>query len=175
MKSFLAAAVVLASLPAFAGDVNWPRFRGPAGSGVADSRSRRWNSDRTKTCCGKSQRRRGRRRRACGATPFPHGIRWRKLWTLCLDRATGKELWRRDAGAEKIEAFLAGQGSPAASTPATDGERVIVYFGSCGLIAYDSLARSCGVTRSHAPRRTTTSAAAPRRSSPTAWSSSSAI
>jgi outer membrane protein assembly factor BamB len=32
---------------------------------------------------------------------------------------------------------LNGQGSPAASTPATDGERVAVYFGSCGLIAYD--------------------------------------
>jgi outer membrane protein assembly factor BamB len=60
-----------------------------------------------------------------------------KLWTLCLDRATGKELWRRDAGAEKIEAFLPGQGSPAAATPAADGERVVVYFGSCGLIAYD--------------------------------------
>src|SRR6185295_19473062 len=45
--------------------------------------------------------------------------------------------WRRDAGAEKIEAFLQKEGSPAASTPATDGKLVVVYFGSCGLIAYD--------------------------------------
>ena len=28
-------------------------------------------------------------------------------------------------------------GSPAAATPACDGERVFVFFGSCGLICYD--------------------------------------
>ena len=60
-----------------------------------------------------------------------------KLWTLCLDRASGRELWRRDAQAEKIEHFFEAQASPAASTPATDGEHVVVYFGSCGLICYD--------------------------------------
>ena len=29
------------------------------------------------------------------------------------------------------------KGSPAASTPATDGKRVVSYFGSCGLVCYD--------------------------------------
>src|SRR5262249_6246329 len=29
------------------------------------------------------------------------------------------------------------EGSPAASTPATDGMRIISYFGSCGLFCYD--------------------------------------
>src|SRR6185295_8455421 len=33
--------------------------------------------------------------------------------------------------------FHATEGSPAASTPATDGKRVVSYFGSCGLVCYD--------------------------------------
>ena len=37
---------------------------------------------------------------------------------------------------DKIEEFHPVEGSPAASTPVSDGERVVVYFGSCGLISY---------------------------------------
>src|SRR4030095_6564036 len=42
------------------------------------------------------------------------------------------------AASEKLEEFHSTEGSPAASTPATDGERVISYFGSCGLVCYDT-------------------------------------
>jgi len=138
MKTLLTAALLITSLPVFAGDANWPRFRGLDGAGVADSekppvefgpeKNVLWQvatpSGPSSPCIWKDR---------IFLTAFDGG----KLWTLCLDRTTGKELWRRDAGAEKIETFLANQGSPAAATPATDGERVIVYFGSCGLIAYD--------------------------------------
>ncbi|OWK47174.1 hypothetical protein FRUB_00873 [Fimbriiglobus ruber] len=61
----------------------------------------------------------------------------KKLFTIAYARADGKELWRKQAPAEKIEAFHKTEGSPAASTIATDGERVVAYFGSCGLICYD--------------------------------------
>ena len=37
----------------------------------------------------------------------------------------------------KIEPFNKVHGSPAASTCATDGERIVSYFGSCGLFCYD--------------------------------------
>jgi outer membrane protein assembly factor BamB len=60
----------------------------------------------------------------------------RKLATLCLDRRTGAILWRRAVAVEKIEEVHQ-IGSPAAATPATDGERVYVYFGSYGLLCYD--------------------------------------
>ena len=60
-----------------------------------------------------------------------------KLWTLCLNRTDGKELWRREAPAAKIEEFHHTEGSPAASTPALTAERVVSYFGSCGLFCYD--------------------------------------
>ncbi len=138
MKSLVTAVLLFATLPVVAGDAQWPRFRGPDGAGVADGerppvefgpeKNVLWQvatpSGPSSPCIWKNR---------IFLTAFDDG----KLWTLCLDRATGKELWRKDAGAEKIEPFLANQGSPAAATPATDGERVIVYFGSCGLIAYD--------------------------------------
>jgi outer membrane protein assembly factor BamB len=56
--------------------------------------------------------------------------------TLCIHRRTGKIEWRRAVTVEEIERVHE-ISSPAAPTPATDGERVYVYFGSYGLIAYD--------------------------------------
>ena len=60
-----------------------------------------------------------------------------KLQTRCHDRRDGKLLWSRVSPAEKLEEFHATEGSPAASTPVTDGQRVVSYFGSCGLICHD--------------------------------------
>ena len=60
-----------------------------------------------------------------------------KLETHCYQRRDGKLVWKQDAKAEKLEEFHPTEGSPAASTPATDGKRVVSYFGSCGLICYD--------------------------------------
>jgi outer membrane protein assembly factor BamB len=56
---------------------------------------------------------------------------------LCLDRETGKVLWARTAyeGVPKIKRHL--KGSQANCTPATDGKRVVVCFGSEGLYCYD--------------------------------------
>src|SRR5579859_1571085 len=59
-----------------------------------------------------------------------------KLATLCIDRGTGNILWHRAVAVEQIEKVHQ-LSSPAAATPATDGERVYVYFGSYGLLCYD--------------------------------------
>ncbi|HVK07977.1 MAG TPA: PQQ-binding-like beta-propeller repeat protein [Gemmataceae bacterium] len=62
----------------------------------------------------------------------------RHTWqVLCLDRETGKVLWTRTAheGVPKIKRHL--KGSQANCTPATDGTRVVVCFGSEGLYCYD--------------------------------------
>src|SRR5205823_2902719 len=56
--------------------------------------------------------------------------------TFCLDRGTGKILWRQPAPAAKIEKVHQ-MNSPATPTPASDGERVYVFFGSYGLLCYD--------------------------------------
>lgn len=60
-----------------------------------------------------------------------------KLLTICYQRRNGELLWKQDAKAGTLEEFHATEGSPAASTPATDGKRVVSYFGSCGLVCYD--------------------------------------
>jgi outer membrane protein assembly factor BamB len=60
-----------------------------------------------------------------------------KLYTIAYSRANGEEAWRAEAPAKQIEAYNKTEGSPAASTPATDGERIVSYFGSCGLFCYD--------------------------------------
>ncbi len=61
-----------------------------------------------------------------------------RLETLCLDRQTGEILWRRTAPpVKKIETSLHPANGPATPTPVCDADRVYVYFGSYGLLAYD--------------------------------------
>lgn len=62
--------------------------------------------------------------------------RQKELWTLALDRKDGHILWERQAPARTLEAIHA-IGSHAQSTPAADAQRVVSFFGSCGLFCYD--------------------------------------
>ena len=59
---------------------------------------------------------------------------WR---VICLDRATGKTAWQQTAhrGVPKIKRHT--KATHANSTLATDGERLVAFFGSEGLYAYD--------------------------------------
>ena len=59
-----------------------------------------------------------------------------ELLTISIDRTTGRVLWSVPAAHDKLETVHR-TGSPAQSTPATDGERVVSFFGSCGLQCYD--------------------------------------
>lgn len=131
-------AVPLFSVQLLAADVGWPRFRGPGGFGVADGQKPPVEYGLDKNLLWKTSVPSGASSPCIqGGRIFLTAFENGKLFTLCLEQKSGKELWRRDAGAETIEAFLPGQGSPAAATPVTDGKLVVVYFGSCGLIAYD--------------------------------------
>src|SRR5690349_17002082 len=58
----------------------------------------------------------------------------RELATVAFDQNTGELAWKRALVADQIEAFHRANGSPAAATPATDGERIYSFFGSYGLI-----------------------------------------
>src|SRR5262249_26472080 len=57
------------------------------------------------------------------------------LQTLCLERASGKILWRREVIADRAE-VLNELNDPASSSPITDGRNVYVFFGNFGLISY---------------------------------------
>src|SRR5712692_7676450 len=116
----------------------WPQFRGPGGSGVADAQ--------------KPPVELGPGKNVQWKVPAPSGLSSPvvagdklvisafadgKLYTVAYRRADGTEAWRSEAPAKQIEPYHKVEGSPAASTPATDGERIVTYFGSCGLFCYD--------------------------------------
>jgi len=61
----------------------------------------------------------------------------RELATVALDQKSGQVLWKQKAPVERIEELHPTMGSPAAATPACDGERLFVFFGSFGLFCYD--------------------------------------
>ena len=79
------------------------------------------------------------------STPCVHGdlvvvTSWDKtkkqLATSVLERGTGKLVWKRVLETKRIEKTHS-TGSPAVSTPACDGKRIYVFFGSFGLVCYD--------------------------------------
>jgi outer membrane protein assembly factor BamB len=116
----------------------WPQFRGPNGSGVADDQKPPVEVGPDKNVKWKVPAPSGLSSPVVAGdkvviTAFDGG----KLWTVAYNRADGTEAWRREAPAKQIEAYMKAEGSPAASTPVTDGHRIISYFGSCGLICYD--------------------------------------
>ena len=66
---------------------------------------------------------------------FLTGADGNELFTICLDRIDGAELWRKQVS---FDGRRPGANSPAAPSPATDGERVFSLFHSFGIVAYDT-------------------------------------
>mgnify|MGYP003709206259 FL=1 len=56
---------------------------------------------------------------------------------LCLDRKTGKEVWRKTATKLIPHEGAHGDNNFASASPTTDGERLYCWFGSAGLFCYD--------------------------------------
>ncbi|MBY0459361.1 MAG: PQQ-like beta-propeller repeat protein, partial [Gemmataceae bacterium] len=137
LRSVLGLSLTLAlTLPARGED--WPQFRGPNGAGVADGQKPPIKFGPKENLAWKVAVPPG------ASSPVVIGNKIvltafedNKLLTICYSAKDGKELWRADAGAKAIEPFHPTEGSPAASTPASDGKTVVSYFGSCGLVAYD--------------------------------------
>jgi hypothetical protein len=64
------------------------------------------------------------------------GSREGRLLVLALDKGTGRILWEREVPVDSM-GTLHNTNAPASPTPVTDGERVYVYFGQKGLMAFD--------------------------------------
>jgi outer membrane protein assembly factor BamB len=130
---------VLAFLAAFAqAEEPWPQFRGHDGAGVADKEKPPVRFGPDKNLKWKVKAPSGLSSPIVAGdkvviTAFDGG----KLWTIAYNRSNGKEAWRTEAPAKKLERFHKTEASPASSTPATDGKRIVSYFGSCGLFCYD--------------------------------------
>ena len=136
------AAVPLLSVLAAPPAENWPAWRGPLGTGVAPGGANvplEWDEERN----------------VRWRTPLPdRGNSTPAVWgdrvfvtqavqkdnrrtVMCFDRAGGKLLWQSGvtyAGREPTN----GQNPYCAASPATDGRRVVAYYGSPGLYCYDT-------------------------------------
>src|SRR6266446_1429731 len=137
-KSAWIVVIATVALSSFAGAAEWPQFRGPNSSGIGDgkppvefgpSQNVLW-----KTAVGAGLSSPIIAKGRVFLTEFDRATK--QLATLCIDQRTGKILWRLTVAPAEIEKVHE-ISSPAAPTPATDGERVYVYFGSYGLLSYD--------------------------------------
>lgn len=141
LKSSFPAALLLAATCALTGAENsapnWPQFRGANSGGVAQdahppvkispSEGVLWSVDVPWSPSSPS---------VWGEHIFLTTFNEGQLETRCHGRTDGRLLWSKGVKPESIENFHRSDGSPAASTPATDGHRVVSYFGSFGLICY---------------------------------------
>ena len=128
--------ILVMGMPAAAGD--WPQFRGPNGGVAVGDQKLPAEIGPTTNVLWKTELPPGH------SSPVVHGqriflnaVRGKELLTIAFDRGTGKQLWEVKAphdAREKIHAI----GSQAQCTPATDGERVVSFFGSSGLICYEA-------------------------------------
>ncbi len=115
---------------------NWPRFRGPNGSGVSDARNLPVEFGPEKNVRWKVSLPAGHSSPVtAGDHVFLTASEKDKLLTLCVDRKSGKLLWRREIVRPR-SASLHPLNSPASPSPATDGENVYVFFQDFGLISY---------------------------------------
>ncbi len=116
---------------------DWSRFRGPNGSGIAES--------------GALPLTFGPDDHVIWKTPLPFGhsspvltdtrvyltaVRDERLVTIALDRASGKILWEREAPRARKEKLDTRNG-PAAPSPAVDDSGIYVFFAEYGVVAYD--------------------------------------
>ncbi len=118
--------------------VDWDRFRGPNGTGVADE-------------AGAPPAEFGPEKNVAWRAPLPMGLssplvsgnrvfltaaEKGELITLCLDRASGRVLWRRSVPVVRTEKLHELNHASAASV-AIGPKRVVSFFGDYGFVAYD--------------------------------------
>lgn len=139
MHKLVAALTFFTFVSALASAADWPQFRGPQSSGRAQSDSALpTDIGPDKHVVWKTELPPGHSSPAIvGDKIFLTAVRDKEhLETICLDRASGKILWRVEAPHKTLEK-IHGIGSYAQPSPAADAERVVVLFGSSGLYCYD--------------------------------------
>jgi hypothetical protein len=108
---------------------DWPQFRGPNGSGVSRSKGLPEHFDARKNLVWRTALPAGHSSPVFTAEHiFVTAFEGKVLQTLCLDRESGRILWRRQAPRDRQEAFQETNG-PASPSPVTDGVNVYVFFG----------------------------------------------
>ncbi len=120
--------------PALCAD--WPRFRGPNGAGVGESKALPAHFGPEKNVAWKAEIPFGRSSPiVTGDRVYVTAAEGENLITLAFDASAGKQLWRREIKRAR-EHKIYKSNDPASPTPASDGENVYVFFPDFGLISY---------------------------------------
>jgi outer membrane protein assembly factor BamB len=130
-----ASTVALASTPSVP---SWPQFRGLNAAGVASGANPptkigpqenvRWHIDVPWSPSSPI---------VWGDSLFLTTFADDQVETRCYNRNDGTLKWKRGIKPKQLEEFHRWDSSPATPTPATDGRRIVSYFGSFGLVCYD--------------------------------------
>jgi hypothetical protein len=116
--------------------VDWSRFRGPNGTGISDATGLPSDFGPSKNVVWKAAVPAGHSSPVLTRTHvFLTGHDGDKLLVLAFDRATGRELWRREVPRTR-KSRLDGPNGPASPSPVTDGNRVYAFFQDFGLVAF---------------------------------------
>ncbi len=142
MRRLITCALFLAATLTITRADNWPRWRGPDGTGQSREKNLplKWSvTDNVKW------------KTVLPGPGMSSPIVWRdrvfltqsldrdghRRALMCIDRKDGKLLWQKVTEYPDKESTYSGEPHYCSSTPATDGERIIASFGSAGLVCYD--------------------------------------
>jgi outer membrane protein assembly factor BamB len=128
--------IALASTRAASSTSEWSRFRGPNGTGVADTTGLPTEFGPEKHVIWKTAVPPGHSSPVLTAAHiFLTAHDGDALVVIAVDRATGREVWRRPVPRVN-KGRLDGPNGPASPSAVTDGERVYAFFQDFGLIAF---------------------------------------
>ena len=121
---------------ASANSADWPRFRGPNGTGVGDATGLPTEFGPGRNMAWKAAIPFGRSSPiVAGGRIFLTAADGDNLITLSYDAATGRQLWRKDL--KRTHAHKTYHANdPASPTPAADDKSIYVFFADFGLISY---------------------------------------
>jgi outer membrane protein assembly factor BamB len=136
--AFLAASLCLTTAVAAE---DWSQFRGPNGTGVSASTGLPTEFGPDKNVFWKTSLPPGHSspvltRNRIFLTAHSNEKENHKLFVICLDRQTGKQLWQREVPRSRT-GRLQNVNGPASPSPVTDGENVYVFFQEFGMVSYD--------------------------------------
>lgn len=119
-----------------AAGADWPQYRGVNALGVTDDKNLPVEMGPDKNVVWKTAVPPGHSSPILvGPRIFLTAVDLEALFTIAVDRATGRQLWKREAPRLRKESFQK-TNSAASGTPASDGKIVVSFFGDFGLLAY---------------------------------------
>lgn len=115
----------------------WSQFRGPNSSGISSSTNLPVEFGPQASVVWKTAVPQGNSSPIIGGDRiFLTAVENEKLFTIALDRATGRILWRREAPRPRRQEIERPANGPASASPVSDGRNAYVFFQDFGLLGY---------------------------------------